>query len=110
MDYFCRLIASMNNAKFALVIVEMGKNQNGHADTNSWENFLANKPRIFQQPKGIETIHENVWQIDLEIGLPVLSELIRWCQAYNTRARVLFLEESPAWLKLPPDAKPDGEV
>jgi hypothetical protein len=94
--------------KFAIVICEPSKT-NGHADMQKWKQFLVNIPQGLQQNANIERIHENVWLIHLNTDLLPLFEIVQLYQASSMPVRVLFLEESPTWLKYPPDAKPADE-
>jgi hypothetical protein len=71
----------------------------------TWQNFLLNIPQRLQPSEGIERIHDNVWLIDLEIGLRSLSTLIEQSALRNIHIRLLFLEESPDWRVFPPIAK-----
>ena len=92
------------NAKFALVIAEAEKDQSGNENKDSWQNFLLNIPQTLRHSKKIEAIHDNVWLINLESELPVLSTLIQLCSARSIHIRLLFLAEFPDWIKYPPAA------
>ncbi|MGH7953029.1 MAG: hypothetical protein ACREFE_14090 [Limisphaerales bacterium] len=94
------------NAKFALVIAEGKRDENGYEDINTWRNLALNIPRTLAQAKKTLMIHDNVWLIPLESELPVLGSFLEQLTGYNKiHVRVLFLAEFPAWLEWPPVAK-----
>ena len=96
--------------KFAILICEPAKHDNGYANTDKWKQFLGNTLQGLLRNGNIERIHENVWLMQLETELLPLLEILQWCKEASMPVRVLFLEESPVWLKFPPDAKPNDET
>jgi hypothetical protein len=97
-------MTGMKSANFALLIVEPMKNEAGYANKDGWNDFLLRVERTLTHSKGIQCFHENVWLIPLSSELHTLCEIIQLCPARKVQSRVLLLEESPAWLKCPPDA------
>ena len=96
----------MNNAKFALVIAERPKSSERPDEGRFYHSFL-NNIRLHTPPlKGIESLSENVWQIDLRSGLDTLSKIIHEANGWQVSIRVLFFEDAPDWIKHPPDSAP----
>jgi hypothetical protein len=108
-------MASMNanlgtDAKYAFVIAERQKYVPGigsHVQAN-WQDFLKIVQDTGHLPADCTTIHENIWLIPLATGLPFVSELIQAGAKHSVAIRILFLNDTPTWLKYPPDdeAKP----
>src|ERR1035438_4682982 len=104
---FSSLIAGMNNAKFALVIAETPKNpmipklKTAGEEVDSWKRFLDISPKTSDPTKGLMQLQHNVWQIDLATGMRALCEIWSAADKWGIPMRVLFLEESPAWLQYP---------
>jgi len=100
----------VTDAKFAFVVAEKQKYTpaTGADYEKNWLNFVGNIRQNTRQPEGTQTIHDNIWLIELSNGLPFLAELIRWADSYSVPIRILFLEEAPTWIKYPPDAKPSA--
>lgn len=93
------------NIRFALVIAEYPKGYAGGPDKDIWKRFVYEIQEILRPPKTIEQIHDNVWLIPLESELITLSEIVQLAKERTIPLRVAFLEESPKWIKYPPDAK-----
>lgn len=91
----------MNNANFALVVAEPLKDAHGLPDKEKWKNFLLNVENHMQLNAAIQTIHENIWQISLDTGLPILGNILRW-QSVGASIRIAFLQDEPIWLVYPP--------
>jgi len=100
-----RLMAGMNNAKFALLIAQPHKDDKWFVVSDSWKTFLTNLPQNIPPIVKTERIAENVWLIHLESELTVLSKLIDTLQSYAIPIRILFLEDVQGWIKYPPDAE-----
>ena len=107
---FWRLIVEMNpyrNAKFALVIAEIPENpiipkhKTGGDEEDAWLRFLATSPKKSDPTKGLVQFQNNVWQIDLAIGMRALCEIWLSADKLGIPVRVLFLEEAPVWLQYP---------
>jgi hypothetical protein len=89
--------------KTILVIAEPVKIKDGNrelADREKWQNFLSNIQQNVKSIAAIRRIHENVWQIPADTGLPFLTDLFRWKPA-GASFRILFLDEAPQWLEYP---------
>jgi hypothetical protein len=99
-------------AKYAFVVAERPNYDPAggvHDPAKNWSDFLVNIQNVPRRPEGIETIHDNIWLLQLSNGLPFLAELIRWGGAYQIAIRILFLAEVPNWLQYPsPAEKPSS--
>ena len=95
----------MNNAKLVLIVASKIRADESFDEGNAWHNFLRNIRTHMPPLEGVESLAENVWQIDLTNGLKGLSEILREAIAWKVPIRVLFFEEAPVWLKYPPDAE-----
>ena len=91
------------NAKFALVIAEPPENQYRESDTKRWQDFVNNIPRFAPPNKETLTIHENVWRIPLDTGMPFLCKLFGFANGAGIPLHILFLDAEPEWIKYPPD-------
>jgi hypothetical protein len=104
---FVGLLTDMNNAKFALLIAQIPENPNvpKHKtlgeEVDSWKRFLATSPKKSDPTKGLIQLQNNVWQIDLATGMRALCEIWMSADKWGIPVRVLFLEETPAWLEYP---------
>jgi hypothetical protein len=96
------------NAKFALVIAEAKKNEHGESDAGSWSEFLSNVPRRARPSPETQTIHDNVWLIPMNTGIPFLVRLFDLSNGSGILLRILFLDAEPDWIQYPPDTKPDA--
>jgi hypothetical protein len=112
----CHLLAAMiptKNAKFAILIAEIPRQEKREnlapgVPADTWSAFLNKAPNSSSPAKGIEVIHNNIWQLNLETGMRTLCEIYILADNLGIPMRVLFLEEAPAWLKYPEHApKPD---
>jgi hypothetical protein len=94
------------NVKFALVIAERPKYD---AKTNphefAWADFLTNMPKNAKPTPDTETIDDNVWLIPLSTGMLFLNQLVGLANDRHIRLRILFLDEVPGWIKVPPNAQ-----
>jgi hypothetical protein len=97
----------LTDAKFALVIAERQKYVQGMGVSvqANWQQFSESVRNNAQPPEGTETIHDNYWLIPLATGLPFLATLIRLGDSYSVPIHILFVEESPVWIKYPPNEK-----
>jgi hypothetical protein len=100
------------NAEFALVIAErLPSGATNDPQGREWGNFLSTIRTSGKPPAKTKTLHENVWLIPLENGIPFLGKLIDWASTEPIRLNILFLDEEPGWIKYPPDAsKPDEKT
>ena len=96
------------NAKFALVIAEARKNEEHESDAASWNEFVANVPKQARPNEETQTIHDNVWLIPMDTGIPFLVRLFDLSNGANIHLRILFLDAEPDWIQYPPDIKPDA--
>ena len=97
-----------NNAKFALVIAEARKNEHPESDAASWNQFVAQVPKKARPSPETQTIHDNVWLIPMDTGIPFLVRLFDLSNGSNIHLRILFLDAEPDWIQYPPDIKPDA--
>ena len=99
-------------AKFALVIAARPDFHNPRLvePERCWREFLSDMRARETLCKGFARIHENVWQIDLNDGMPLLAYLLEKAVHNSIPLHSLFLDGEPDWIKYPPDAKPAGEV
>ena len=95
------------NAKFALVIAEARRNNNQETDAASWNEFVAKVPRHARPSQETHRIHDNVWLIPMDTGIPFLVRLFDLSNGANIQLRILFLDAEPDWIQYPPDIKPD---
>jgi hypothetical protein len=105
------LIAGVNvskNAKFALVIAEARKNEQHESDAASWSQFIAQVPKQARPSPETQTIHDNVWLIPMDTGIPFLVRLFDLSNGSGIHLRILFLDAEPDWIQYPPDIKPDA--
>jgi hypothetical protein len=94
----------MNNAKFALIIAAPLKSPTAIEPTRYYNTFL-NNIRLHTPPlKGIESLSDNAWQIDLRNGLDTFQTIIHEAKGWLVSLRVLFVEDAPDWIKYPADA------
>jgi hypothetical protein len=108
---FWRLLVLVNvskNAKFALVIAEARKNERHESDAASWSEFLAKVPKLARPNQEAQTIHDNVWLIPMDTGIPFLVRLFDLANSSGIHLRILFLDAEPDWIQYPPDIKPDA--
>ncbi len=108
---FWRLIQGVNvskNAKFALVIAKARKNEHHESDAESRSEFLAKVPRLGRPNQETKTIHDNVWLIPMDTGIPFLVRLFDLSNGSDIHLRILFLDAEPDWIQYPPDIKPDA--
>jgi len=96
------------NAKFALVIAEARKNESLESDTESWSEFIAKVPKQARPNHETQRIHDNVWLIPMDTGIPFLVRLFDLSNGANILLRILFLDAEPDWIQYPPDIKPDA--
>ena len=107
---FSRLIPRVNvskNAKFALVIAEARRNERRETDAASWNEFVAKVPQQARPNQETQTIHDNVWLIPMDTGIPFLVRLFDLSNGSDIHLRILFLDAEPDWIQYPPDIKPD---
>ncbi len=97
-----------HNAKFALVIAEFRKNEHGETDAKGWSEFLADVPRLARPNQETQKIHDNVWLIPLDKGIPFLVRLFDLSNGSGILLRILFLDAEPDWIQYPPEAKSDA--
>jgi len=95
------------NAKFALVIAEARKNDDQESDAASWSAFVAKVPKLARPSQETQRIHDNVWLIPMDTGIPFLVRLFDLSNGANIHLRILFLDAEPDWIQYPPDIKPD---
>jgi hypothetical protein len=92
----------MKNAKVALVIAAKPKTMDLYADGMNWQHFLCDLHELQKTHQAFQRFHENVWQIEMETELDLLSDLLHWGKRHKIPIRVLFLEETPAWIENQP--------
>ena len=97
-----------NNAKFALVIAEARKNEHHESDAASWSQFVAQVPKKARPSQETQWIHDNVWLIPMDTGIPFLVRLFDLSNGSGIHLRILFLDAEPDWIQYPPDIKPDA--
>src|ERR1700722_14996664 len=97
----------VTNAKYEFVGAERQPNDVGIGVSvlANWQHFVGNIKQNTIPPEGTQTIHDNIWLIELSNGLPFLTKLIEWGESYSVSIRILFLAEAPTWIKYPPDAQ-----
>jgi hypothetical protein len=95
----------MNQPKFVLVSVQHHKSPDAAQWPDNWKNFLANKPNSVKAIEQKNCTEESVFLIELHNELLTFCEFVVWCKQFQIPVQVQFLEESPVWLKIPPDAK-----
>src|SRR4051812_22598280 len=100
----------MTTATTAIVIAAPLQNQLGGVDDRLLRQFLANVETHLKPTAGIERFHENVWQIPLDSGMQFLTGLFHWAEAGKIQMRVLFVEEPPEWIGVPPIANNDAKA
>ena len=93
-----------NNANFALIIAESQDDNDEFADDTVLQRFLETAKKKLTPFQDIVRIHPNIWQIPLSSGLPAIAALIQCAAGDHIPLRLLFLEELPAWIRLPPPA------
>jgi hypothetical protein len=91
------------NPRFAFVVAEFPKNEYGEPDKATWDKFLGNIGRNKRQAEVAPTIHDNIWLIPLNTGMPFLNHLMQCAEPYPIPLRILFLNDEPDWIKYPPD-------
>jgi hypothetical protein len=89
------------NAKFALVIAEWIKNEQGSPHFGKWQEFQTNLPRFAPRNAETKMIHENVWLIPLDSGMRFLCQLFEFASGMGISLRILFLDSEPEWLQYP---------
>jgi hypothetical protein len=99
----------MNNAKFTLLIADVHRKDATRAQSDAWKNLVLNWRNALPANEEKYRLTENVWWIHLDNGLPVLAGLVQGMKDYQVPIRVLFFDESPAWIQHPPEAKPADE-
>jgi hypothetical protein len=98
----------MNSAKVALVIASKNSTDQPFSPDRAYHS-LVNNIRTTNPPlEGIESIAENVWQIDLSNGLKALSCILEGAIEWKVPVRVLFLDDVPNWSNHPCNEKPAG--
>lgn len=95
----------MKNAKVAIVVAAKPRTMDLYADGMNWQQFVCATQEIQKNHKGYQRFHENVWQIEMETELTLLSDLLHWGKQHKIPMRVLFLDEAPAWLETQPALK-----
>jgi hypothetical protein len=90
--------------KTALVIAETHRNKTDYAASAEWQNLLLNIQRNLPPAGKTERITENVWMIPIDTELHFLATLIQCMKSFGIPIRVLFFDETPAWVKNPPSA------
>jgi hypothetical protein len=98
------------NSRFALVIAERPPSDMNDVPISRWDRFLDDIQKNIKPCRGMQKIHENVWLLPLETGIPFLGRLMEWADGYHIPLRILFLDEEPDWIKIPPDPAPPAHL
>jgi hypothetical protein len=107
-DHFTSLMG-MTSGKFALVIATNAGPPNQAFQDHSYNAFLRNMRTPTPPLEGVETLAENVWQIDIDSGLNSLARIIQEAKTWSIPLRVLFFETAPDWSKCPPSVPPTNK-
>jgi len=99
-------MSAKNNPQNAIVFAKMPDNTPGTVTANSWTNFLRSLPDTLAKPGDKMRLHENLWQIPLHTGLPILAKLVHQAEANDIPLHVLFLAETPDWIVCESGTKP----
>ena len=67
----------------------------------AWREFLSVAQSIAAPQKGVETLAENIWQIELNAGLLLLADIVRAACRLNIPTCSLVLPQTPDWVKYP---------
>jgi hypothetical protein len=68
-----------------------------------WSEFLLNIPETLRKSGTVLRLCENVWQLPLDTGLPILNVFLEYGKSHSgIRMRYLFLEGIPEWQLCPP--------
>jgi hypothetical protein len=99
------------NAKFALVIAEYPKLVEFQGvDERKWKGFLFDLPRFAPPSKETTKIHDNVWLIPLNGGMPFLVQLFQYASGMDIPLRILFLDAEPDWIRYPSPVAAAGQT
>jgi hypothetical protein len=90
-----------HNAKFALAIAEKPIRGTVQDPDKIWKEFLGNYRSHIRPTEDIQMIHENVWLIPLDTGMPFVGRLLDWTNMAGIPLRILFLDEEPDWIQYP---------
>jgi hypothetical protein len=94
----------------ALVVAEIPKGKRGFDRRTNWQDFVTNVENNVYLPEGTQAIHDNIWLIQLSNGLPFLAEILKWSRPSEVTIRILFLQETPAWLEYRSAGPPAAEA
>jgi len=71
-------------------------------DALRWQHLAEQAKHIASGATGIETLGENVWQIDLRHALARLGSLMEAATGAGMQHRILFFDREPAWCRSSP--------
>jgi len=94
-----------HTATFAILIAEYPKDDRGKDDTAKWSLLQATATNSVKTAKGIETLHENSWQIDLNTDMNFLIDILACAKKNEIALRILLLDGEPNWTRYSPTKK-----
>jgi hypothetical protein len=90
------------NVKHVLVIASTPpKTPENPGVIEKWNNFLGILEYNEMPPANTLRIHNNIWVLPIDTGLPFLGSLLKYAAEAEIPLRVVFLEDIPDWIKNP---------
>jgi hypothetical protein len=80
---------------FALVAVQDPEQDAAHEANQRWMSFLAASANTLKKAKASETLAQNLWLLDLNSDMHILSLLVDQSARHNFPCRTLFFDQKP---------------
>jgi len=87
------------NDVYALLIAEIPLNERGEPSLSKWDDFSGRVQRLSTPTEGMTKLADNVWQIRLNPGILLLSDIVHAAFEAKVKINTLILTHEPQWTK-----------